>query len=373
MKNLEVSWDKRNGSPQIISFDLPVSFSTDQKESADNFIKQIKKLLDYREDNDSLILVKTNEHRGRKYLRYQQWYKGVHVKGGEYVVTVMKDGKVKTALGSFYKDLNIDTKPTITFEGALQFALENPPEEKKLKELANSSELIIFTKDDINYLAYELHIECEIDGVCWCYIIDATNGNILKLREDALHISQANIYSRHPVLDGSYTLESPLKNLYNNGYLQGTYVKVLNNEENDGYDEAYNANNDFRYSTDNVHFDEANLYYHVDAIATYFHNLGFDGFTQITAHAHWGTNYYDTKYDFSDGHIKFTDDQITDYHSAALEDKIIYHEYTHAITDNVANLSFLQEEAGAIHEGNSDYFAGSFTDRSKLGEYFFIH
>ena len=75
-----------------------------------------------------------------------------------------------------------------------------------------------------------------------------------------MHDSQANVYLTHPGRDGSYKTISPLPHLFGNGYLQGTYAYILNKNANDGYDEAYNANNDFRYSTSDTHFDEANLY-----------------------------------------------------------------------------------------------------------------
>ncbi|MEX1139400.1 MAG: M36 family metallopeptidase [Bacteroidota bacterium] len=45
------------------------------------------------------------------------------------------------------------------------------------------------------------------------------------------------------------------------------------------------------------------------------------------------------------------------------------HEYTHAVTDHVADLSYGYSQTGAIHEGNSDYFAAAFTGRTLINEY----
>jgi len=232
----------------------------------------------------------------------------------------LPDGKVKTALGSFYKNISIDTKPRISSGEALQAALNNSPQGKQLKGLALSSELIIYTKENINYFAYELNVTGERECESWCYIIDASKGNVLELTDDVMRTSQANIYLRHPGLDGSYATISPLSNLSGNGYLQGTYANILN----DDVSRAYNVNNDFKYSTGDTHFDEANLYYHVDKIATFFRSLGFDKFTQITAHAHHGSGTPEAGYYPSDHHIRFSDDQVPDYHSSAREDKVIY-------------------------------------------------
>lgn len=224
-------------------------------------------------------------------------------------------------------------------------------------------------------MAYELHIPSIRNDESWCYIIDAITGKIIEIMSDTIYEnintpppqSQANVYLHHPGIDASYTLISPLPNLSNNGYLQGTYAYILN----DKYSIAYSATNDFRYETGSIHFDEANLYYHVDKFrSTYMNNLGFNSFTTITAHAYHDFSPPDASYDLGDHHLRFSDGQgVSGYNSFAREDKIIYHEYTHAVTDYKAGLTPGPTESGAIHEGNSDYFAGSFTGRSLHGEY----
>jgi Zn-dependent metalloprotease len=207
----------------------------------------------------------------------------------------------------------------------------------------------------------------EKDGESWEYIIDAQKGNILYMASRIIHaLSKLNAYQRHPNLDASYSLISPVPGLTGNGYVQGTYAYIYNDEGS----EAYNAANDFRYIPSNTHFDEANLYYHIDRIGDYFHLKGFDNFTQIIAHAHHDFGDPNASYDPSDHHLRFSDGEgQTGFNSFALEDKIIYHEYTHAITDFVADLNYGYSEAGAIHEGNSDYFASTYTSREVIGEY----
>jgi len=368
---IKIDWDKKNGSPEVISLSNPVSFDKNQENSANIFIKEIAGLIKHRVKKDTLVIIKRNENKGIKYFRYQQKYFGIPVKGGEYVVTVLNDGKIQTALGSFYKDISIDTKPNISPSEALSITLKNPPKGIELKSSYKSCELIVYPQKDIYYLAYELHIKTLRNDETWCYIIDAFTGKILEQYSRTIY-SQAYAYLRHPGLDASYSTISPVANLSNNGYIQGTYAYILNDEG----DEAYNANNDFRYATDNTHFDEANLYYHIDRFrSNYLNNLGFNSFTQITAHAHY--DFYDqgqpspnASYDPDDHHLRFSDGQgVSGFYSFAREDKIIYHEYTHAVTDYVADLSYGYTESGAVHEGNSDYFAASFTGRYLIGDY----
>jgi hypothetical protein len=179
--------------------------------------------------------------------------------------------------------------------------------------------------------------------------------------------AQTYAYQRHPGLDANYSYISPISNIYNNGYLQGTYAYIYN----DAGSEAYNSNNDFLYSTSDLHFDEGNLYYHIDRFRNIFWNsLGFNSFTQINAHANTNFSSPNASYSPTDHHLRFSNAQgFSGFNSFAREDKIIYHEYTHAVTDYVANLSYGDSETGAIHEGNSDYFPASFTGRTIIGEY----
>lgn len=46
-KNIEVNWNKKNGSPEIISFNTPIAFDNDMKESVSKFLKEIRTLSKY--------------------------------------------------------------------------------------------------------------------------------------------------------------------------------------------------------------------------------------------------------------------------------------------------------------------------------------
>ncbi|MEX2363340.1 MAG: M36 family metallopeptidase, partial [Balneolaceae bacterium] len=230
----------------------------------------------------------------------------------------------------------------------------------------------------------------------WLYFIDARSGEVLEKQNrimdaikspgltdlervkekdsrdaDAMPFvtGTGKAYPTHPGISSVST-----KNFYRlngNGSLQGTYAYVLND---DGA-EAYSAGHDFQYSTGSTHFDEANLYYHVDNFRhNFIAGLGSLGFTQITAHAHAYNPYYgDLNAWFSAGnqHIYFGDAASSgSYNNFAREDKIVYHEYGHAVIYDIqSGISSSSTEEGAISEGTPDYFAGSFTGRSVIGDY----
>jgi Zn-dependent metalloprotease len=152
-QQIKIKWNKTNGSPEIIHFKRPVAYDQNQKKSATRFLVEIKNLLSFRSNQDTLILIKCKERKGNKYFRYQQYFNGVRVKGGEYVLTVLPRGEIITALGSFNKGIKLDIKPTISVNQAIQIALNNSPNGKVLKKIPISSELIIYPDKGKYYLA----------------------------------------------------------------------------------------------------------------------------------------------------------------------------------------------------------------------------
>jgi len=125
--NSSVNWNESNGSPETINISESIAYYKDPINSANEFINEIKPLLQYNSKTDSLLLTKKTKHKNRIFLKYEQSYKGVQVKGGEYVLTMSQDGKIRTIMGSFYKDINVQTIPSISQNDALSIALKNPP------------------------------------------------------------------------------------------------------------------------------------------------------------------------------------------------------------------------------------------------------
>lgn len=373
--SLGINWNDKTGTPDIIVFSIPHSFDVESKNSANLFLKEMKNLLKKKEVEDDLRLRRINQVDSIQYIRFEQFYKNIPVSEGEYVITVLPGGKVQCALGKFHKNISIDVKPALNENEAFTSAAQNPPKNFALRDSLLFSQLIIYPEEGKYFLAWELKIPTNQEGEDWVYIIDASNGTVLsshsltinEISQMLIPQSQANVYLHHPYIDPSYSYISPI-NDNQSGYLQGTYANILN----DATSRAYSSTLNFAYAPSNTHFDEANLFYHIDRFRRNLWNgLGFNAFTQITAHAHTyfagGPN---ASYNPSDHHLRFSDGQgVYGYNSFAKEDKVIYHEYAHAVTDYVAQLSYGYSESGAIHEGNSDYFAGTFTGRSLQGEY----
>ncbi len=142
-----VNWNEKDKRADMITFEEPRSFGEEPLASANAFLLEIQELIKKRDAADELRVEQAREKRGVHYIRYKQYYKDVPVKGGEYVMTVFPGGKIRSSLGGFYSDIDIDESPQITAQQALSYALQQPPAEGELKDSLKASSLIIYPQD----------------------------------------------------------------------------------------------------------------------------------------------------------------------------------------------------------------------------------
>ena len=174
----------------------------------------------------------------------------------------------------------------------------------------------------------------------------------------------------------SSVTDESLYRLNGSGYLRGTWAYSVN----DATSNAYSSNNSFQYSQGNTHFDEANLYWHIDQFRANFINTLDNGnltLGQIEAHAHAtipGYGDLNARFcrDCSPKQLDFGDaSSSSSYNDYAKDDKVIYHEYSHAVIYHInSGIESTINEEGGISEGTPDYFAGAYTpSRTIIGDY----
>lgn len=367
-----IRWNEKTGLPRTITKGKSDVYRGSAEAAARAFLTDYANLFGFKNDLSDLEHLKTTENRdGLQRVTFQQYYQGIPIEGAEYKIHVFKNGRIGMVNGFYYQNIEISASPTSSSSQAIEVAKGDLALTKTTGE-ANTTELVVFPKQNGSFaLAWKTLIFAEEPFTDWLYFIDAHTRDILEKQNRMMDvIGTGKVYLSHPGIS-SVTPTVNFYRLNGNGYLQGTYVNVLN----DVNPRAYSASHNFQYNTASTHFDEANLYYHVDRFRhNFINNLGNLSFTQITAHAHTvsvcggGTN----NACFSPGtkHIYFGDGTGEGYNSFAQEDKIIYHEYVHAVIHDL-NSAILSDhnEMGAISEGVSDYLSGSFTGRSVIGDY----
>ena len=107
---------------------------------------------------------------GRAHERYDQYYRGVRVYGGD-VAEQLNGGQVVSAFGNVYEGIDIDTSPTITAERAREVI-----EARAGVEIGRAPELVILPRDGSYLLAWRVRAAAQ--GDVREYFVDARNGAI---------------------------------------------------------------------------------------------------------------------------------------------------------------------------------------------------
>ena len=369
--NWEVRWNQETGVPNVISNGLSKPYSGTPESIARQFLTEHRALFSMKSTLNDLRHSETQTNRGVHHVTFDQYYKGVRVEDAEYLVHIRENGQVDMANGNYHPNINIPITAPTTGNNAVLYAKANLGATVAEKD-NSTSELVIVPIDDTYKLAYKVHVLTENPYYDWDYIIDANEGSILKKynRVKGFHNDEAlittgtgKVYPKHP-LNSTLTNKS-LFGLAGNNKLDGTYVTVLNETG----PEASSSTHSFIYSTSSTHFDEVSLYFHVDSYRRNFiESLDADDnlFDHLEATAHTGNTWCSGNACFQPTPFALF---FSDTYGYAREDKVVYHEYTHAVIYDIEDgiASFATEE-GAISEGTPDYFAGAATGRAKIGE-----
>ncbi len=115
----EYAYDDKRGTPGFIRFNENVSFSINESDQL------LAKFLPVRRNLDVLTKVREDAAYGSiEILRYQQYFKGIKVEHGNYIITA-KDDKVSFMSGEYYEiDPETKTSPGISEQDALLKALQ---------------------------------------------------------------------------------------------------------------------------------------------------------------------------------------------------------------------------------------------------------
>lgn len=253
---------------------------------------------------------------------------------------------------------------------ALALGKQSLKPEVELVDTVLSSQLLIYPLEGNYYLAYKVIMPTN-RGFSTVLYLNAKDGKLLGQHDNidtCVPTAWGNVFLRHPILDGYVYTTVVLPRLAQSGYLDGTYASVHENLIEQYYGRLYRSDFDFTISDMEAwHFDAVNVYYHVDRFRNDYWNPilgevgGWTGFTQITANV-YVYPYYLAWYDPPTGTINFGIGHDAGINSLALEDKVIMHEYSHAIVKAITQIDGSgDDQSGAINEGMPDYFAGSFT------------
>lgn len=321
------------------------------------------------------------------HTRYQQYYNGVKVSGGEYIVHE-RNGRVESINGMFFDGINLSATPALAQNTALEKALahigarsykwDSEAEEHHLQEISRNPSstyrpkgelMIVAANGDI--LKKEMHLVWRFDVYAtepmsrnYVYV-DAQTGAIVDVR-NRIHEIDVNgtantMYSgtQNIVCDnfnaGQYRLREAGRGqgiqTYNlaNSTNQGNAVDFVNNSSN------WTSTTNDDHAAYDAHWGAEKTY---DYYWTEHNRDGIDGSGMLmVSYVHYGSNYNNAFWDGTA--MSYGDGSGTSggFNPLTAID-VCGHEFTHGVTENTANLDY-QDESGALNESFSDVFGTS--------------
>lgn len=368
--NWTVRWNENTGTPAFLFGHKTHPYGGTPDQIARIFLLENKTMFNMKDTLQDLTLERIRESQGITHIKFRQTYEGVPVYSAEYYVHIGSDNRINMVNGKYFPNIQANVNPTLTDSEAINYAETQVTIQGPLSS-QETVELVLYPVEDSFILVWKVILP-NVPYAIWRCFVNASNGQTLYC-EDILMRTQglANVYPIDP--ENSNRTEVTIYRLTPPGYeLDGTYVTVGNANLEEG--DAYSEDSDFRFSPpwytvyDPTHFDEANVYYHVDKFAhEYLPTIGFAGIEQqIVAIVHEAT---DNAYGGLNGLLFGAG--IDNFWDIAKKDDIIYHEYTHAVTEYIG----LEHsgESNAMNEGYADYFAASYTNDHIFGEWVTKH
>ena len=329
----------------------------------------------------NLKLIKTKTSLLGKHLWYQQTFKGLPVVNGYYAQHVDKSGKiVQISDGRDAVPANLDVSAKVPSATATKSA--NTAVTARAARSRNAGGKDVTPTPAATQGAAQLAVVGGPDArLVWNVtsrstegvtrsLVDAKDGKVVKSEVISDHADgRGSVFDPNPVV----TLKNEdlvdnndknsndlfvaqknviLRNLDGSGYLNGPYVNIK--EAKGGV--AYNKNNNFVFQRANDKFEQVEAYYQVNQTQEYIHSLGFTEVNNesqdFSINTFEGDNsFYDPSVDL----ITMGEGGVDDAEDA----EVIWHEYGHAIQDDVVPGFGESEEAGAMGEGFGDYWAVS--------------
>jgi bacillolysin len=300
--------------------------------------------------NLRLLRVQDDPLAAMEHRRYQQYFSGLEVFGGE-IIQHFKNNSLQGIDGEYYLITEMELKPGLTKEQAADF-FRRHLNDLELKERADETRLQIFPITDGEYrLVYRVVLERDMDYSMTGFI-DARSGEILSL------------YSN--IKTATLTIGTGLG-------VHGEKLKLSTNYENGKYwlmDKGQNrpVNQYTFYIQNNVVLTDTDNYWDLDKASNCVHaymGLTYNYYYQVLNRHGIDGNNLDTKavvhYPIGKDNafwnpdykmMFFLDPGAQNWQTAAALD-VIAHEFSHGVTEYTSGLIY-QFQSGALNEAFSD-------------------
>lgn len=382
---IAVRWDSSRGVPASIrgtdlgvrgAFSagrgLTVGRSGDFAADAVAVLDNVSGLLRARDASHEFVTRAVSADRlGFHHARVNQVYEGLRVVGAEMLVHFDGNNRPYEINGRYIPGISVDPAAKLSADEAVAAAQADLARmELPAGESRGAPESVVYARRAPARLAYEVMLTYKtatgLPGR-WLYWIDAHTGRVIERFNNIHHIPAPTTNGALVALQGSVlagegggatNVVGWYDNVNTNYYLYNTnWHWIVENVATNGYSDnntyAYRATTNWGAS-DRTEISAANA---IDVTLRYYnqiHGLNSFGGTGNLArvNVHEGTDYVNAYWDGSE--LYFGDGDGVDANGLAVQD-VAGHEFTHAVTEYSANLSY-SYESGALNESFSDVF-----------------
>ncbi|PLX17925.1 MAG: hypothetical protein C0601_05980, partial [Candidatus Muiribacterium halophilum] len=324
----KISWNEQQGVPSSVIG------------TVDSKVDVVELLQSRLPEGLSLELVKLND----KHSVYQ--YRAGMVKVFPATLTYSKANDKFMMAGAFVFNNEVKNGVSIDELTAEKVASDYISSDMRTK-IMHSERVMFDTKDGL-LNSYLVQIKSTSPIGDFIVVVDADTADVVYC-DNMLAFAEGKVYETNPLKCNASMVN--IINIKNEHTLYGYYVNV----QNEDTDNAYAEDDSFVYDEDSTHFDEVGIYYAIDRIHDFYKDTyGYDClYKSMKATVHYGTD-YDNAF-FSPWGQYFCFGDGSRFNNLAREASVTFHEYTHAVSYDIAGLG-TSGEAGGMNEALSDYF-----------------
>ena len=371
-------WNDAKDRPQLLSGAL-FSSPKDAEATARAFLDSRASEFHLDRTGSTLTLSTTREGLAGTYLRFAQQQRvgaaTLPVFEGEVIVLVHDAGDRRDVLA-----VNLEHKDeasTVVEYGdlgaalAITQALTHVEASAPFPSEPSATRGVFVTKTGLARVAWRVTVSIDSPPHDWTVYVDAASGDELG-RRDGVHFIDGTAYvfdmnpvastgnltfvdgnnATTPALDAARFLVT-LPRLDGSGNTRGTFVDVHPRT----LTRVTSSTNDFLFARDNLGFEQANVYFHLDRTQARIQALGFRNVNNRTQEAIVDAQTADNSfYSSNNGKLNFGTGGVDDAEDA----DIVCHEYGHSIQDNQVP-GYGGGDEGSMGEGFGDYLAASFS------------
>ncbi len=324
---LEVLWDETLNAPRFLAGNLSAAVTAkdgNPEAIARAFFSTYRDLYGLR-DPDAELRVRSSQtdELNITHIRFDQYYQGVPVWGGQLMAHITGDGRLQAVNGEYYPNIVLDTRPTLSFAEAQNRALAEIGDEMATLR-AERSRLVIYARDGKPTLTWLVNLYSERVLGDWMVFVDARNGSIRHRYNnlDTARDRRTFTANRGTVLPGTLVCaeadtncaagDADARAAHINAGLVYSYYKTIHNRDS-------------------------------------FNNAG----ATISSTVHYDVNYNNA---FWNGRqMVYGDGDGILFAPLARGLDVVAHELTHAVTQYTADLIY-EDQSGALNESMSDIF-----------------